>query len=256
MWCGDEGRETCVSCLRRGFGVDLARHVVGWERNNPTKKNGLSPTDRYLVRNVMPWNMTVARPNPTRPRRKPSPYPRSPSPKLRTRFPLWPSVPRSETIRERPPLGKMKKLDLRSSAISPSPCPSCKILDDYFRKIEKAETRTYPPVSHLTEGFRPEERHKQEAQERSERRRKEQEEKRARQEKEIIVTKKMEDVPDYLRDLARTWHQKYPGPDKLFRKDFGFGPKTQTDNDDYKRHLSPCSSRSVLLDGSLEVHGK
>lgn len=261
LWWGDEGRETYISCLRRGFGVDLARRVVEWERNNPTKKNGLSPIDRYLVRNVMPWDMTLPRPNPICPVRRPSPYPRSSSPKPQTKFPSWSSLSRSERTQARPPLRNMKKLNLRSSTTSPSPRPSCEVLDHHFKKIEKAETRIYPPVSYLTETFRREEEYKQEAQERLERRRKEQEEEKAkqekgRQEKETSVTKKLEDVPDYLKDLARSWRQKYPGPDKLFRKDFDFGPRTQTDDDDYRRPISPCSSRSVLPDGSMEVHGK
>ncbi|KAF3047198.1 hypothetical protein E8E11_001373 [Didymella keratinophila] len=254
LWWGDEGRETYVSCLQRGFGVDMARRVVEWERDNPTKRNGLSPTDRYQARNIMPWDVTLPRPNTTPAMVQPPPYPPSsssgPPPVYQYPVSTYPYV--AENTSSRPPVRKMKKLNLRSSTTSPPPLPSCEVVENHFKKIEKAETRIYPPVSYLTETFRREERYKQEAQERLERRRKEQVE-----EKEASMKKRLEDVPDYIKDLARSWRQKYPGPDKVFRKDFDFGPKAHiNEDDDYQRPLSPCTSHILLQDVCLEPQSK
>jgi hypothetical protein len=256
LWWGDEGRETYVPCLQRGFGVDMARRVVEWERDNPGTRDDLATADRYLARNVRPWAIRRRRVEAPAVVQL-SPYPPSSSPEPPSDFPSWSSLCIGDKTRSRPPLRKMNKLNLRSSTISPTSRTSCEVLDHHFKKIEKAETRIHPPVSYLTETFRREERHKQEAQERLERRRKEQAEEKAKQAKETSMKKKLEDVPQYIKDLARSWREKYPGPDKLFRKDFDFGPRTHTDqDDDYRRPLSPCSSRSLLPDVVTETQSK
>ncbi|KAJ4341062.1 hypothetical protein N0V87_002103 [Didymella glomerata] len=158
--------------------------------------------------------------------------------------------PDSPSFRPNPPISPQNHETRKHNFIHPTAAlwwgdegrETCEVLDHHFKKIEKAETRIYPPVSYLTETFRREERHKQEAQERLERRRKEQAEEKAKQAKETSMKKKLEDVPQYIKDLARSWREKYPGPDKLFRKDFDFGPRTHTDqDDDYRRPLSPAS---------------
>ncbi|KAJ4384683.1 hypothetical protein N0V86_000284 [Didymella sp. IMI 355093] len=83
--------------------------------------------------------------------------------------------------------------------------------------------------------------------ERLERRREEQEKEKAKQKKETIVAERLDDVPNYIKDLARNWREKYPGSDELFRKDFDFEPRTQTDEDDgCRRPLSLRSSHSLI----------
>lgn len=257
FWDDGQGRETYVSCLQRGFDVDTAHRVIEWQCENPQDGGELSAVERYLARNVKPWDIKLPRPVYTPAVAQLPPYPPSPSPQRPPDYPSWSPLYISEKTPSRPPLRKMKKLNLRSSTNSPPPRPSCEVLDHHFTKVEKAETRRHPPVSYLTEAFRRDERHAREAKEGLERRMKEQEQERLKQEEQTKIKIQMEDVPDYIKDLARKWREKYPGPDALFRKDFDFGPKVQTDKNDYSRRpLSPCSSSSILPGSFPEVHNK
>lgn len=255
---GHKGRETYVSCLRHGFGVDMARRVIAWELENPQVGDELAPTDEYLARNVLPWDTKLPRPNlaPAVVQLRPYPPPSSVEPPPKYRYPASTSYV-VKKLSSHPPLRKMKKLNLRSWTASPPPRPSCEALDHYFTKTENVDVRRYPPVSYLTKTFRRDETYAQEAKERLEQRRREQEKEEVKQEKATEVIKYMDDVPDYIKDLARKWREKYPGPDKLFRKDFDFGPRAHIDeDDDYRRPVSPRSSPSLAPDVSPEYHSK
>jgi hypothetical protein len=240
-----DGEATYFSCLERGYGIDMAQRVVEWERNHPGTGEEIAVTDRYLARNARPWERLLPTDAPAVVQLPPylpplsfEPPPDYPSPR---------SLYMGEQSQLRLPTRKLRKFKLRSPTGSPPPRPTCEVLDHHFKKTERAETRKHPPVSYLTETFLRDERHRREAMERLERRRKEQEKEKAKQEKETAVAKGLDDVPNYIKDLARSWRAKYPGPDKLFRKDFNFEPKTQTDEeDDCRRPLSPHSSRSLI----------
>ncbi|KAF1929118.1 uncharacterized protein M421DRAFT_4922 [Didymella exigua CBS 183.55] len=272
-----DGRATYLSCLQRGDDMDIAQRVVDWDRKYPRVGNELAATDKYPARNVRPWERSTS--SIEAPAVHPLWYQVTPSPtpdalKLPPKSPLPQSQHTGERIGSRPPIQKLRQLNLRSATGSLSPRPTCEVLDDQFtsRKAEKTDTRKHSLVSYLTEGFLRDEiarnlaqadyirnqNEKREVDERKERRRKEQEKEKAKQERAMAVKKKrLEDVPAYIKDLARNWRERYPGPDKLFRKDFDFGPKTQgDDDDDYCRPLSPHSSCHSLSKAFTNTHSK
>ena len=75
-----------------------------------------------------------------------------------------------------------------------------------------------------------------------------------RQEENEQQERKQKHVPDWLRTLLKIKQQQCPGPDKLFRKDLNFGPKTKGHMcSDHQSSPSPSFSCSPLPDLPLEV---
>lgn len=274
-----DGRAMYLSCLERGYSQEIAQRVVDWERKHPMAVDGLAATDRYLARDARPWE----RPPPPiwAPAVCPLWHQVLPSPPLSSsepppKYPPPQSQYIGERPRPRPPIRNFKRLNLRAATGSHSPHPTSNVANDQctVQKAEKVAGHPHPLVSYLTGKFLRDgiarnprqadylrnQREKREAEERrKQRKQREIENEKAKREQTPAVEKrpKLEDVPIWLKDLARSWRERYPGPDKLFRKDFDFGPRTQgKDDDDYRRPLSPCSSGNSLPDLSPEVRSK
>lgn len=65
--------------------------------------------------------------------------------------------------------------------------------------------------------------------------------------------RKQNHVPDWLKALLR---MKKERSDKVFDKDFDFGPRSKDKNSEWSPSLSPCSSFSSLPDLSLDLRSK
>lgn len=269
-----DGRATNLSYRQRGYDMEAAQRVFDWERKHPRIGDDLAATESYFARDARFWDR---RPSSIEaPAVRPLWYQGSqsltPDPYARM-FPPKSLLPQSyhvdERLHSRPPVRKLKLLNLRSAMGSMSPRPTCAVVEDQF-KIQKIETtevpkrgaqsteaRKHPPVSYLTERSIQDKtaRDRAQADYLQKPRRKQQETEETKQERDLTVKKKrLEDVPAYIKDLARSWRERNPGTNKLFKKDFDFGPRTQVDDDnDYQRPLSPLSPSNLFSEAFTET---